>query len=252
MMNKGVQVLDRALDILELLAVEKDGLGVTEIANRLGLNKSTVHRILASMAERGYFEKTKTRGEYKIGLKLVELSSVYLNSVELKTEAKPFLWQLASKLNMIVHLAILDGNEAVYIEKIDTVNSIRLYSQIGKRIPVHCSSLGKCLLSGFSDGEIGKRLKAYSFVRYTDHTVTDKEELIRQVREVRRRGWAVDDEEHENDVRCIGAGIMDYRGNVIAALSVTGTSSSITKEREEEVATMVLETAANISKRLGH
>lgn len=251
MADRGIQVIDRALDILELLSVEKSGLGVTEIGSRLGLHKSTVHRILTVMAERGYIEKTKSRGEYRIGLKLVEISSLYLNNVELKTEAKPFLWQLAAKFNLVAHLAILDGNEAVYIEKVDVVHSIRLYSQIGRRIPVHCTALGKSLMSGLPDDEIEKRLKDYRFHKHTDNTIINKEALMKQIAEVRRKGWSIDDEEHEKGVRCIAAPIRDYRGNVIAALSITGSAAIVNEARDEEIARLVVETAENISRRLG-
>lgn len=251
MVDKGIQVIDRAFDILEILAFEKEGLGVTEIGNRLGLHKSTVHRILGTMARRGYIEKTRDRGLYKVGLKLVEVSSVYLNSVELKTEARPFLTALMSRLGQPVHLAILDGCEVVYIDKIEQVNSIRLYSQIGRRVPAYCSALGKCLLSGLSSGEIENRLSKMNYVGYTNCTITDKNELLRQILDVRNKGWAIDDEEHELGIRCVAAPISDYRGKVVAAVSISAAINVFTKERIDEFVKSVKETAHEISLRLG-
>jgi DNA-binding IclR family transcriptional regulator len=252
MQDKKVQVIDRALDILEILSSEKDGLGVTEIGNRIGLHKSTVYRIVTALGERGYIEKVSDKGIYKIGLKLVEISSIYLNNVELKTEARPYLRELARRLGQPVHLAILDGNDAVYIEKVDVENSIRLYSQIGKRIPVHCSALGKSLLQGLSDYEIEDRLKNYKFHKFSHNTILSKDELMKQINVSRLKGWSIDDEEHDEGIRCIAAPIFDYRGKIIAALSVTGPVDVFYSDRYELTAERVIETSVSISKRLGY
>lgn len=252
MSEKSVQVIDRALDILELLSAEKEGLGVTEIGNRLGLHKSTVHRILASMAERGYIEKNQINGNYKIGFKLVELSSIYLSHVELKTEARPYLWELASRLNMTTHLAILDGIDAIYIEKVDIASSIRLYSQIGRRIPVYCSALGKSLLSGLTDKDLTIVLSKCVLKKYTANTIVDLDELIKQIKRVRLQGWSIDDEEHDEGIRCVASPIFDYRGKVIAALSISGTVAVLPREKDEEMGELISSTALKISRRLGY
>lgn len=251
MADKGVQVIDRAFDILEILAFEKDGLGVTEIGNRLSLHKSTVHRILGAMVKRGYIEKTKDRGLYKVGLKLIEVSSVYLNSVELKTEARPHLTALMLKLGQPVHLATLDGCEVVYIDKVEQVNSIRLYSQIGRRVPCYCSALGKCMLSGLTDAELDIRVAQMNYSAYTEHTINNKEELLRQIRDARENGWAIDDEEHELGVRCVAAPVFDYRGKVVAAVSVSASTKVFTMDRLEEFSQNIKKTAHEISLRLG-
>lgn len=251
MADKGIQVIDRAFDILEILAGEKDGLGVTEIGNRLGLHKSTVHRILGSMVKRGYIEKTRDRGLYKVGLKLVEISSVYLNSVELKTEARPYLTDLMYKLGQPVHLATLDGCDVVYIDKVQQENSIRLYSQIGRRVPGYCSALGKCLLSGLSDVDMENRISYMNFVGYTKYTIQNREELFRQILDARKNGWAIDDEEHELGVRCVAAPIYDYRGKVVAAVSVTASVDVFTMDRIDEFVGNVKKAANEISLRLG-
>jgi DNA-binding IclR family transcriptional regulator len=252
MSDKGIQVIDRAFDIMELLSLEKEGLGVTEIGSRIGLHKSTVHRILSAMAERGYIEKVSARGTYKLGLKLIEISSVYLNSIELKTEARPFLWELTSRFNQTTHLAILEGSDAIYIDKVDVMTSIRLYSQIGRRVPVYCSALGKSLLSGLAESELNRIVKSCSFKKYTNNTIVDKDLLLSQIAEVRKNGWALDNEEHEEGVRCIASPIFDYRGKVIAAVSIAGPASAISAEHDRETGKILIDTALNISKRLGY
>lgn len=252
MSTKGVQTLDRAFDILELLATEKNGLGVTEIGNRIGLHKSTVHRLLTALGERGYVEKNMEYGTYQLGLKVVEISSIHLNSIELKTEAAPYLRKLAAESTQPVHLATLVGDEVIYIEKVETFNTIRMYSQIGRRVPIHCSAVGKALMIGLQDSEIEKMLHNRELQKYTEKTINDLENILQQVREARGRGWAIDDEEHEAGIRCIAAPIYDYRGKVIAAVSTSGPSHIIAREKDEEISQYVVRTAKEISKRMGY
>jgi IclR family KDG regulon transcriptional repressor len=251
MSEKGSQLIDRLLDILELLSLEKDGLGVTEIGKRTGLHKSTVHRIVNALAERGYIEKVPDRSAYKIGLKLVEISSIYLNSVELKTEARPYLNELTAQLGLPSHLAILDGKDVVYIEKIDVVNSIRLYSQIGRRVPAYCTALGKCLLYGLHERDLQDILSNCSFEKLTEKTLA-KDRLIQQIREVGVNGWAVDNGEHEEGIRCVASPVYDYRRKIIAAVSVSGTASVAAPERDREIGGFMRETALKISERMGY
>jgi len=252
MSGRTVQSIDRAFDILEVLAVEKNGLGVTEIGNRVGLHKSTVHRLLTAMAEKGYIEKNEDTGMYRLGLKFVELCSLYLNSVELKTEAQPYLRQLAALTTQPVHLATLVDGEAVYIDKVESYNSIRMYSAIGRRVPVHCSAVGKALLSGKDENEIRQILESRELKAFTPNTITDVEKILREVHEVKLRGWAEDDEEHEEGIRCIAAPIYDYRRQVIAAISTSGNKSIISKEKTEEFVQYVIKAACDISRRMGY
>lgn len=251
MSEKGVQVLDRAFNILELLSTEKNGLGITDISTILNLNKSTVHRIVSSLCEHGYAEKT-AGSNYKIGIKIVQLSSFYLNNIELNTEAKPYLTELANKLKLPVHLGILDGLDVVYIDKVDVINNIRLYSQIGKRIEVHCSALGKTILSSMSNNDISYLLKEYKFNQYTEKTIKTVDELIDNLNEAKTKGYAVDDEEHDLEIRCIASSIYDYRNKAIAAISVSGSLSTLPNCNDDSMGNLVIETAKNISKKLGY
>lgn len=252
MAEKGVQVIDRALDILELLSMERDGLGVTEIGIRLSINKSTVHRIVTALAERGYIEKDTSRLVYKLGLKFIELSSMYLNNIELKTEARTYLWELTNKLGLATHLGILDGANVVYIDKIDVVSSRRLYSKIGLRIPIHCSALGKSILSGMNAKECDELLSKCSFEKFTTNTIQTKQKILEQIQKDKSKGWFVDDEEHDEGIRCLASPVYDYMGKVIAAISVSGANTLISHENENEIGAMMVEMARKISKRLGY
>ncbi len=252
MANNTVQTLDRALDIIELLSLEKEGLGVTEIGERAGLHKSTVHRLLNSLAERGYIEKQLKSDSYKLGLKFIEVSSLFLNHLELKTEALPYLRTLAGKTGQPVHLAILRDDEAVYIEKVDVRNSIRMYSQIGRRVPLHCSAIGKCLVFGLSKKETNNIIDKMVFKKYTGNTILDKSKYINELSFVAENGWAADNEEHEKNIRCIAAPVYDYTGEVIAAVSTSGDKSIISIHKDEQISRAVMETAGDISKRMGY
>lgn len=249
--DNNVQSIDRALDIIEVLSQENDGLGVTEIASRIGLPKSTAHRIIATMAERGYLSRTD-KGVYKIGLKLIEAVSCYINSLELQTEARPYVAQITAELGLTSHLGVLDGDQVVYIEKMDVFSNVRMYSQIGVRVHSYSCSLGKCLLSNYSSQQVRKIMANCSFIRFTKKTLGSVDELIADLDKVRSRGWAIDDEEAEIGHRCIGAPIYDYRGDIIAAISASGPTSILTEDRIESVAQYVRKQALEISKSMGY
>lgn len=251
MKENSVQTLDRTLDIIELLAVTPNGMGVTEIGHKLGLHKSTVYRLINALVRRGYLEKEQN-GLYKIGLKFIEISGLYLRQIELKTEAVPFMRHLSELTGQVTHLAILDETEVVYIEKIDVLQSLRMYSQIGKRVSIHCSALGKVLLSAQDSDYRERILEKIKYTRYTENTITDSAVLRKELEQARQKGWAVDNEEHEYGIRCIAAPIRDFTGKVIAALSITGSKNIISPGKDEYYGKLVAEAADNISKRLGY
>jgi len=246
-----VQSLDRAFDILELLSREQHGLNLTEIGNRLDLHKSTVYRLLQALKERGYIEKS-AQGSYRLGMEFIELSSLYLNNLELKTEAQPILRELSSLSANTAFLATLQENEVVYIDKMETHNSLRKYSIIGQRAPLYCTALGKSMLTGMAEEQIRKLYGGVELEAFTDRTITSVDGLVADIEKIRRRGWSVDDEEYEEGLRCIGAPIRDYRNEVIAAVSTSGYASVITRERVEEIAAYVLKAARDISQRMGY
>lgn len=251
MKEQTVQTLDRTLDIIELLATTSQGMGVTEIGSKLQLHKSTVHRLINALVQRGYIEKDQKSGLYKIGLKFIEISSLHLHQLELKTEAAPIMRRLAEMTRLVTHLAILDETDVVYIEKVDVVQSLRLYSHIGRRIPVYCSALGKVLLSGQSDSRQNQILQSINYQPYTENTIQDPEALLSELHKAMQRGWAVDDEEHEAGIRCIAAPVRDFTRKVIAALSISGDRNTLTADQDEKYGAMVIDAADAISKRMG-
>lgn len=246
-----VQSLDRAFDILELLSKEQHGLTLTEIGNRLDLHKSTVYRLLQALKQRGYIEKS-AQANYRLGMEFIELSSLYLNNLELKTEAQPILRELSTLTGNTAFLAALQESEVVYIDKMETHSSLRKYSIIGQRAPLYCTALGKSMLSGETEDQIRQLYRDLELKVFTDKTITSVDALVEEIEKTRRRGWSLDDEEYEDGLRCIGAPIRDYRNQVIAAVSTSGYASVITRERVEEIAGFVAKAARDISQRMGY
>jgi DNA-binding IclR family transcriptional regulator len=248
-MEDSVRVIERVFMILEYLSQSNSPRGPTEISAATGIHKSTVYRLLTSMCTGGYIERTDA-STYHIGVKLVGIVSSHISNLELLTEARPFLYGLHAETQLIVHLGILELDEVVYIEKMDINRNLRVYAQIGLRVPAFCSSLGKCLLSSLSGDEFDFLYQHRTLNRFTSNTITSHKELKEHLREVRRRGWALDNEEYIVGNRCVAAPIFDYRGEIIAAVSASGPTALLSDEHIPSVVEVVRQAAANISHRL--
>lgn len=246
-----VQVLDRALDLIELLATSENGLSIAELSATTGLPKSTIHRILSTYAERHYVEKNEETSIYALGHKFVEVASLYLNKIELKTEAAPIMHQMATTFDAVAYLAVLDNNEVMYLERAEQFNSLRLYTQIGKREPLYCTGLGKVLLAALPEQECERITSQLSFKPYTDNTIREEAELLRQVAEVRVRGYALDHGEHVADCQCLAVPIYDYTRKVMAAMSISG-HNLLGNHSEEFIYEKMHEAAMELSHRMGY
>ena len=245
-----VQSIDRTFNILELLSGQDDGLSLSEIAERIDLPKSTVHRLLKVLRERNYIEKSDS--VYRLGLAFIELCSGLLNSLELKTEARVDLKRLSQQTGQVVFLAIQHESDIVYFDRIEKHHEIRDYCFIGQRRPLYCTALGKSLLIGLSEEEIRELIDPKSMVSYTEHTITDLDTLIKDVQVSRARGYSIDNEEVEYGMKCIAAPIRDYRNMVIAAVSTSWDLSSMKEDVGERNIQLVTETARAISMRMGY
>lgn len=250
-MSATIQSLERALDILEMLGKHPGGMQVKDLSQQLELNKSTVSRMLYTLGERGYVQK-KPDGSYRLGIKIVELCSLHLNSLQLKTEALPFMEQLRNQTGLIIHLGALDDNEIVYLEKLTSYTNIRMYSQIGKRAWLHSTGMGRAILSTMSNKDVLKILKEKGMPAVTSRTCVKEEELLKQLDEIRHRGYAVDDEENEIGMRCVAASIFDYRGDAIAAVSATGFLEMLPYEKIDAIGKCVVDCADSISACMGY
>ncbi|MDK2823123.1 MAG: IclR family transcriptional regulator, regulon repressor [Clostridia bacterium] len=244
-----VQSVDRALSILQVFSNHEE-LGVTEISKLIGLNKSTTYGLLNTLFEKGYVDK-RPNGKYCLGLKLLELGQHVQNRLDVRTVARPFLEELCEKYDETIHLVIFNRGEAYYVDKVESARSIVNITQVGKRVALHASSVGKAILAYMpeeqQEAELTKPLK-----QYTPNTITDPEKLREHIELVKEKGYALDMEEIELGVRCIGAPIRNYTGEVIGAFSCSAPSTRVSSEKLTEIIEAVKATALTISRNLGY
>jgi DNA-binding IclR family transcriptional regulator len=250
-MSTVVKPVHNAIRILEVLGKEQ-GLGVTRVSKLLKLPKSSVHDILSTLHHDGLVEKDGERNHYSLGLKLFELGNQARANLELRRIATPFLRTLNEDLDETVHLTILDGWEVLYIECFESTKQLRTYSVIGVRAPLHCTAVGKAILAYFTEKQVDQMVKAMGLAKFTENTITDRKTLDRELAEIRRRGYAVDNAEHEEGVRCIGAPIRNHEAQVRASISVSGPSQRMSPARDEEVGKLLMNKTVEISRRLGY
>ncbi|HHV38070.1 MAG TPA: IclR family transcriptional regulator [Tepidimicrobium sp.] len=247
-----VQSVDRALSILEVLADYNEGLGVTEISEKVRLHKSTVHRLLATLIYKGYVTQDFKTNKYMITLKLFELGNKKVEEMDILSISKPYIRGLMEKVNEVVHLVVREGNEIVYIDKVEAKNTIRMASTIGMRSPLYCTSVGKVILAQLPEDEVEEIWSSSKIERLTKNTITNLSVMKKELKKVRKQGYAIDNEENEIGVRCVGAPVFNIFGKVEGAISVSGPTIRITKDIIEELADQVTECAKMISEALGY
>src|SRR5690625_253937 len=213
--------------ILESVAEHEGGLGVTELANKLDISKSTIYRFVATLEEEGYLKKNESTQQYQFGLGMFELASKVVNQKNWISDIHPYLVDLKDKVQETVHLGVEDNGEVVYIDKVDCDRSVRMYSKVGRRSPLYCTGIGKAILAHLSEEQKVQISQQFEFHPYTDHTITNVDDLQMELKKIRAQGYSFDMEEHELGVKCTAAPIFNYKGDVIGAISIAGPSSRI-------------------------
>jgi IclR family acetate operon transcriptional repressor len=240
----------RAFDLLDLLAAaEPRGATLAELAEQVPMAKSSILRYLTTLAAVDVVRRDDG-GRFRLGLKLVELAGGLLESDDLRSAAEPLLHDLAAVSGETVHLGVPSGNEVVYIAKVESRHSVRLVSRIGARAPIHCSAMGKAILAGLGAAERSPLLD--SLPRRTENTITSKKALQEELAEIRSAGFSIDDEENEVGVRCVGAVVTAGNGDPLGAISISGPADRLGRERASELGPVVIETAAEVARQLGH
>ncbi|HPT61259.1 MAG: IclR family transcriptional regulator [Aggregatilineales bacterium] len=226
------------------------GLSLAEISQQNDLDKSTVYRYLQTLEQLGMVERND-RDNYQLGWGILELAGKYLDSVSLVNVSGPFMQELSERTGETVYLAVPAGHEVIYVSKVESVHSIRMNAQIGTRMPMHCTSLGKAILAHLPE-TLQARILDRGLPARTPNTITDRDLMVKELQRVRAEGFSVDNIENEEGVRCVGAPIFDYRGKVVGAMSVSGPSNRITLDRVADLGAQVRTAARLISRRLGH
>lgn len=241
----------RVAHIVEILGDARHDLGVTEIAAKLGVHKTTASRLLGTLADSGLVERNPESGKYRLGVGLIRLAAVALNGLDVIQAARPTLEALAERARETVNLAIMDQGRVLYVDQITSLHhSIVMANWVGRRSPAHCSSSGKVLLA-FGDPDRAEQVLRGPLEKLTTSTITSPERLRGQLAAARRCGWARAMEELEDGLATVAAPIMGPKG-VVAAVSVSGPSFRITAHDQPRLAKLAIEAAAAVSGRINH
>jgi len=243
----------KAMDILDCLAEEDQPLSASEIGHRLGISRSTVYRLLTTLAAGGYVTHDLEEAEkYRLGFRILRLARGLLNGIELRRQALPFLQALRDLSNETVHLVVMDGGQVTYIDKVECSQAVRMHSTIGARGSAHSTAVGKAMLAFMTEEAVERVIEEQGLPARTPNTITEREALLQELEQVRRRGCAIDNIENEEGIRCVGAPIFGHQGRPVAALSVSGPAFRMTLERIRELTDPVKSTALEVSRQLGY
>jgi len=238
--------IDKALTVLEALAQHSR---VTDIAGATGLPKSTVHRILQSLVEWGFARADGTSG-YLPGPRILTLAGKVMSRFDPAQQADGALHGLRDRTGFAVHFAVRNGDEAVYVQKIDGRRPYQMASRVGMSLELHSSSIGKAILAQLTDEEVVGITGRTGMEPRTGRTITDPQTLLSDLGEVRRRGYAIDDEENEAGIRCLGAPVFDHTRTVLGGVSISGLAFEVDLG-DDRLATEVTGTAREVSLALG-
>lgn len=244
--RRSVQSVDRALDLLEALASSEGEVSITALANRTALHVSTVHRLLSTLLRRGYVRQNPETSRYFTGAKLATLAEAQSRFNELRHRARPILRALTDQTRETSNLVVLDDVMAVYIDTVPSTQVVRMFTTVGNRVPLHATGAGKALLAWLPPDRRDAIVERLDLRAYTHRTIIEKPALKRALEEIRERGYAVDDEEFDDSVRCVSAAVGPL-GAPVAAISVSAPASRMTRQRCLELAPIVRRAAAELA-----
>jgi DNA-binding IclR family transcriptional regulator len=247
--TRSVPVLLRALTVLESLASSSNGLTLAEVARRLQIPKSSAHCILLTLLRQGYVSRSDRTRRYVLGQKVFSLASHALAGQRVREAAMSHLRKLMLATNLTVHMGVLDGSEAILVAKLDPLGVTGLATWLGRRMEVHCTGIGKALIAHLPPEELRSLLRSRTFPRHNENTIVSAKRLMQELETVRSTGYAIDDEEDELGFRCIGVPVLE-NGQLVAAISVAGTTDQVTSENTKELVRHLSKTAEAIQETL--
>lgn len=246
MKNLGrVQSIDRSVAIIECFSKSRRELKLSEIANMVGLNKSTVHGILNTLKYHGFISQDETTQKYRLGIRFIEYGDIVVDSMDVRNVAYPLINCICERIDETVHIAMLDDREIVYIEKKECNNSIKISTKIGIRFPAYITADGRVILSYLDEDKVDKYLPSHI-------DESDKHKIKSKLTEIKDQGYAIDYEETSKGIICIAAPIFDYKGYVRYSLSVTAPTVRMTEKKIKECMVIIKEAANNISYSIGY
>jgi DNA-binding IclR family transcriptional regulator len=247
-----VQVLDRAIAIIDALAGDGVDASLMDLSEKLHLHKSTAHRLLMILERHRFVERQPNTGRYQLGLRLFELGSEAIARFDIRERARLHLERLVLEVDETVHLCVLDAGEVLYLDKIEPSRSVRMASRIGRRSAVHCTAVGKAMLAHLPEREVEKILEQRGMARLTPKTIVTMADLKADLETVRVRGYAIDNEEAEEGLRCVGAAILGRNGRPLGAISASAPSFRLPLEKVPAVAAAICAAARALSEESGY
>jgi len=242
------------MDILESFTRTEKELGVTELSKRLGLHKNNVFRLLATLEHRGYIEQNKETDNYRLGPRTLQIGSIFIEQRECRRQARPILEGLTAETGETAVIAVLRATKVVFMDGVETNRTVRAVSRIGAMLQAHCTAVGKVQLAYLAPAEVERMYPAAELPAVTPRTLKTREALLNELKTVRERGLAFEDEECDLDVKALAAPVRDFSGNVIAAIGIISPASRLSGDRsaQEGAASRILAAALALSSRLGY
>lgn len=250
MRTRKPSMVDKSLALIDVLGRSQKPLGVAEIAELLGVARTSIYRLIAPLDERGYVRKVEG-ARYSLSLKFIELAEIVREGLELRRIAYPVMERLRDRTELAVHLVVRDGDQAVYVEKVESNRPVRLYTRVGRRVPLHVAACPRLLLAYCTDEEVAAYLRCASLVKFTPNTVADVDQIWRLIREVRRTGFSTGYGELEPETAAVAVPVRDHTREVVAALSLAGPEWHFRNEDLSELVKCSREAAAEISAEMG-
>jgi len=247
-----IRSVTNALNLLEEFKGDRDELGVTELSYRLNLHKNKVFRLLATLETKGYIEQNKATENYRLSLKSLELGQTFIKQLGLVRPLKPVLKEIVKECNEMAYVGIIRQNSVVCLDVEESNQAVKVTNNIGLRLPIHCTAIGKAQIAYSTEEELEKLGILDNMEQFTPNTIVNKVEFIKEIKEVARRGYALDNEEYNPGVKCVAVPIRDYTGRVVGGISVPGPSFRMTDEiLKGEIIPVLKAAGEKASKRLG-
>ncbi|OGN88847.1 MAG: hypothetical protein A2Y88_03620 [Chloroflexi bacterium RBG_13_48_10] len=249
-MSQSVRAVERALDILLCFTMERTTLSLTEITEHVGMHKSTIHRLLATLESKRFITRNKATGMYQLGFLFFELASIMLKDLDIQQWALPYLQQLSLQCGEMVDLAILDNGHVVYLQVVESTQRVKIAAAAGEQLPVYCTATGKAFLAYLPEKQV-RQILAQGMKKYTENTLISPDDLFKNLHQTRERGFAISEQEYEKDINAVAAPIMDSNDCPIAVIAIVGPSYRMSHDHMLELGQLIKETAETIAQEVG-
>lgn len=249
-MSQAVRAVDRALDILLCFTPDRPALSLTQIAELVGIHKSTTYRLLCTLEGKRFVTRDEATGAYRLGFRFIEMASLVFQEIDLQRWPQPYLQRLCAEYGETVDLAVLDDDQVIYLQVIESPQRVKIAAAVGQRLPICCTASGKAFLA-FLPEEQTNRILGERLPRYTDNTRTSLSDLYQDLLATRERGFAISEQEYEKDINAVAAPILDGKGYPVAVIAIVGPSFRLTRERMIGIGPSLRATADAIAREVG-